>query len=762
MVMKIGVCLRFLVAGLALGSRAGGATPAEEDTVEVSAVVREDPAQIALAWTPRSTTSAYAIYRRTTGPNTPWGAAVATLPGTATTWNDDTVQVGVEYEYKLQRGVAIGYIRSGIRLPLKDDWGKVILLVDDTMVAPLAAELHDLERLLVADGWEVVRGTVSRMDPVPDVKAKIRQLHALDPQHTRALLLFGRIPVPYSGELVPDGHNGSTGNNHRGAWPADTFYADLDGNWTDTTVNCTTSDYARNHNIPGDGKYDQSHVPSPLELEVGRVDLSSLPKLAILGTETELLRNYIRKNHRFRHKEFAPLRRALLFGKGFDSRIYRPSADLLREASAFFGPGKVTTLDTNQFFPTLQTQPYLWAHGDGGGNMEGASGVGSTSHFCGVSDTAAADYRVVYDPQCVFFTIFGSWFGDWDAPNNFLRAFLASPTGGLTNIWAGFGHWFAQDLALGYPIGRPARLLQENLNDATRGYTVGFTDASFKSTSGRVHLTLMGDPTLRVFVVAPPLEVDRRPGGRLSWVAPDEADIVGYHVYWAAEELGPYVRLTTQVVPGCGFVDPAPKDDGWYMVRTVKLETTGSGSFYNPSVGIMAPPVDRPAPTPLVDAQGRLVLRWAGASGRHYRIEGSSDLRAWALLSGEYAGTGETLSAVVRGAGVPAGAREFWRVVSAELPFFAVRYPEAPVAVVGTALAPVSPQLDFADPGSAVSYAIVRGALPAGVALNTSTGEIAGTPTASGARSATVRVMNGGRSAETVVRIAVVAAPPAL
>lgn len=751
-----------LAFGLALTLRVIGTTPAEEDTVEVSATVRETPAQIALTWTPRSTANNYTICRRTTGPNTAWGTAVATLPGTATTWADDTVQVGVEYEYRLLRAEARGFIRAGIRIPLRDDWGKVILLVDDTMITPLAGELREMERLLVSDGWEVVRGTVSRTASVPSVKAEIQRLYDLDPQRTRALYLFGHIPVPYSGEQVPDGHNGSTNNNHRGAWPADVFYADLDGLWTDTTVNCTVASHgqkpARNHNIPGDGKYDQNHVPSPLELETGRVDLADLPKLARLGSETELLRNYIRKNHQFRHKQFAPLRRALLFGKGFDTRVYRPSADLLREASAFFGPSKVTTLEANRFMPTLQTEPYLWAHGDGGGSWELASGVGTTSHFSGVGDATASDYGVIYDPQCVFFTIFGSWFGDWDTPNNFLRAFLASPSGGLTNIWAGFGHWFAQDLALGYNIGRPARLVQENLNQKDKGYTVGFTDANFNANSGRTHLALMGDPTLRLFVVAPPRNVSRSPGARLTWTAPEETALLGYHVYWAAEELGRYVRLTDEVVASCSFQDPVPKEDGWYMVRAVKLETTGSGSFYNPSVGIMLPPVDRPLAAPSLDSAGNLAVRWYGASGRHYRIEGSSDLLAWSPLAGEYTGTEADLTAVVSAGAARAAARQYWHVISSSSLFFAIRYPEPPRGEMGAAIAPLLPQLFFANPANPTTYEIIRGALPGGIALHLSTGTITGTPTTIGARSATIRVTNGSLAAEVVVRIVVVAA----
>ena len=47
------------------------------------------------------------------------------------------------------------------------------------------------------------------------------------------MFLFGHVPVPYSGDIVPDGH----APDHQGAWPCDGFYGDMDGLWTDCSVN---------------------------------------------------------------------------------------------------------------------------------------------------------------------------------------------------------------------------------------------------------------------------------------------------------------------------------------------------------------------------------------------------------------------------------------------------------------------------------------------------------------------------------------------
>ncbi|MDD4347705.1 MAG: hypothetical protein PHF70_01260, partial [Opitutales bacterium] len=45
-------------------------------------------------------------------------------PNTATTWTDTDVESGAEYEYRINRSEATGYIQTGIRLPLKDQMGQ--------------------------------------------------------------------------------------------------------------------------------------------------------------------------------------------------------------------------------------------------------------------------------------------------------------------------------------------------------------------------------------------------------------------------------------------------------------------------------------------------------------------------------------------------------------------------------------------------------------------------------------------------------------
>src|ERR1019366_1270262 len=116
-----------------------------------------------------------------------------------------------------------------------------------------------------------------------------------DPTNVNTVFVFGHIPVPYSGDVAPDEHT-----DHQGAWPADTFYANLRGSWGDSSVRDTSASDTRNWNVLGDGKFDPSLLPSNVTLQVGRVDLANLPAFA--QNETALLRQYLVKDHNFRIK----------------------------------------------------------------------------------------------------------------------------------------------------------------------------------------------------------------------------------------------------------------------------------------------------------------------------------------------------------------------------------------------------------------------------------------------------------------------------
>lgn len=583
-----------LLALAATVARASAVDNTWDYSVQVSSVVQASPPKITLTWPAHVDGRAfgYTVHRKTPGAAS-WGRGTA-LPGSATSYVDTRVEPGRAYEYRIVKATkaykGFGYITTGIRAPLTDARGKLLLLVDDTFSASLAPELARLEQDIAGDGWTVIRRDVRRSDPVPVIKHLIRSAYAADPANLKAVFLFGHIAVPYSGQFNPDGHP-----DHIGAWPADAYYADVDGTWTDhvvdyrQTLNADAADAARISNVPGDGKFDQTLLPSAVELQLGRVDLANMPGRAARGgpatfdAETELLRRYLDKDHAFRHRKTDTPRRAVLGdyfglrgGEAFAASGFRGFAPLVGAAGIrnlnleFDGRPGV-------WLPELARQEYLLGYGCGAGNYTTMAGIGNSNHY---HDATTTEF-VGHNARVVFNLLFGSWLGDWDHEDDFLRAPLLTDYG-LVSIWSGRPHWFIHPLGQGETFGHVTQIAQNN---------DGHYETQINSAARRVHIALMGDPTLRLHPVVPAADLRGRVEGdavALAWAPSTDTAILGYHVYRGASIRGPFARLTRSPIATTSFVDVrAARAAGHvYMVRAIKLEHTTSGSYENAAQGV--------------------------------------------------------------------------------------------------------------------------------------------------------------------------------
>src|SRR5436190_5267048 len=576
-----------IVGGLsALCAFSGGAAEATwECSVRVSATVDAGQPKVTLSW-PQDTLaipSSYTVYRKSLESGS-WGAGT-TLSGGTLSFTDTSVQVGQIYEYAIDKVTAThngsGYICVGVNAGLVDKRGKVLFVVDSSQASALATELTRMQADLVGDGWQVVRLDVNRNDSPPNVKNQIRSAYAADPSNVKSVFLFGHVPVPYSGNIVPDGHY----PDHQGAWPADAYYGDMDGAWTDSSVYNTAAASSRNYNVPGDGKFDPSTMPSTIELQVGRVDLANMPGRKVWGgpatfaSETELLRNYLNKDHNFRHKVFSLPRRALVHdtfgsrdGEAFAASAFRSYAPLL-------GPNNVTSVEPGLWISTLGANQHLMAYGCGGGSYASIVGLGQTGTY--LEGTTVE--LVEADIKTVFTMLMGSWLGDWDTEDNIMRGVLATKSYGLACCWSGRPHWFYHHLGIGETLGYSTRITQNNGSG-------GLYKNQINNSAAGVHLGLLGDPTLRLHPVTPAANLAAASSGNgvnLSWTASPEAS-QGYHVYRATSANGPFRRVTTSPVTGTSFADASQAGATTYMVRAVKLENTTSGSYNNASQGIFA------------------------------------------------------------------------------------------------------------------------------------------------------------------------------
>lgn len=544
--MRFGFLLSLLIASSVVWSQTS-----LDYSVPLSATIDTQTHYITIHWPQNNNVSNYLLARKSIQEQS-WTKFIGLVPGTSDHYTDTTTQPGEVYEYRVQKIAngynGYGYIAAGNSQSLQHSWGRVLLVIDSTHYGYLGTRIARLEDDLQREGWHTRTILVDRNDSVPLVKSRIINAYQEDPIRTSAVLLLGHVPVPYSGHIVPDGHT----NNHYGAWPADVYYGDIDGVWTDATVNVTNMP-TRTNNTPGDGKFDQSVPPSSVELMVGRIDMANLP--AFSRSEEELLAFYLDKNHAYRTGQWTIRERALIddnFG-GFNGEAFASNG--WRNFSPLLGDDSITTGD---YRTAMDTASYYWSYGCGGGSYRSANGIGNTTQLAGDS------------LQGVFTMLFGSYFGDWDVNDNFLRAPLAQGNT-LTNAWAGRPHWQFHHMAQGYPIGYAARLAQNNSNTY---WTLFGTQ--------QVHTALMGDPTLRMWPLTPIEGLVASRAGRhvsLSWNPHPNADT--YHIYtWDAntnswEEQG--MSDTTFYIDSCQLYSQTLR----YAVRASRLQKTPSGSFRN-------------------------------------------------------------------------------------------------------------------------------------------------------------------------------------
>lgn len=448
-----------------------------------------------------------------------------------------------------------GYILAGTELPMTESRGAILLLVDDEYAIPLENEIDQLRDDLIGDGWRVIMETANRNDAVESVKSLVVNAYQ-ENEDLQSLYILGHVPVPYSGNIFPDGHS----ENHWGAWATDTYYGDIDGVWTDETVENVSAQLAINHNLIGDGKFDQSAIPTEMELMVGRVDLFDMP--AFGNDDVELTRRYLEKAHLWRTGQRDVVRRGLV-DDNLNIVLASPAASGWRNFAPMFSADSVQALD---YFSTMKNESYLFSYGCGSGTHQSANGIGSTEDFA--VDTL----------KNIFTMLLGSQFGDWDNSDNFLRAPLASPSWTLTNCWAGNPPWTLHRMAMGETIGK-ATITTQNA-----------TEENYYPGPQLVHVNLMGDPSLRLHPVKMPtgLELSTTQNTvELNWSAPQNEQVAGYHIYRKDSISDEFIRLTDEAVVDTFYSDFMPPDGGYtYMVRTLKLEESGSGTYYNLSVGI--------------------------------------------------------------------------------------------------------------------------------------------------------------------------------
>lgn len=550
-----------------------------------------------------------------------------------TVYTDYTISSGVEYEYKFEVNtnndppIAYGYLAFGIQVPQKTTRGNILVMVDNRFEESLAVELANLSRDLISDGWTPFFTYVNMNSSVPAVKSTIEAYDEL--YGVNSIYLIGHIPVPYSGNLFPDGHL-----DHRGAWPTDLYYSSDSRNWSDNSVNYTNNTRPANSNTLGDGKFDQSQIPAKSFASISRVDFYNLPTLD--KDEETLLRNYLNEASKYKNARFQANNKAVYYD-GFQTFDF--SANAYRNFNSLVG---IDSMQSGNTFSTLSSETMKWMYHCGPGtDTSVANSEGSTT----ISTLKNTNYKGIFS------MVLGSYFADWNTEDNFMRSLLADGKM-LNTCWVGRPHWFFHQMGLNTPISQSATYSITNGMQKSTEYAP-FMNGGLNY-SNLVHMNLLGDPTLRNNYTTPldSFKATSTYNGSnqtlsLSWSSDKKHPNTTYDIYYSNGQGDPYVLLTsTQDTTASVEVTPYV-----YILyaKPVFLDTTLSGSYYNNSTGNFitinatgtGTKESDPLPVNLISfdvdvCENEHNLFWSTAQEAdfiQFEVESSTDLNTWKLLS---------------------------------------------------------------------------------------------------------------------------------
>jgi hypothetical protein len=607
-------------------------------SLDVTTVVQASPSpQIQLIIPDQPYDLGYTIYRRIAGSDSSWGNPIASISGVdnSVSFIDTQVSVGTEYEYEIVRSSSTDYLDAGIELPATESMGTVLLVVDSTYAAGLAPYLKVYEQDLIGDGWNVLVNSSFNSESSPTaIRDQIISTYENNPTLNQVVLI-GDLPVVYAGPDSPDGHGLTTYGEYFRYFPDDAFYGDMNPSDYGSALQETAylPNYVYNFDPPGTTVANAtqtyltgSYIPT---LAVGRIDMANMGYYENSPTDLSLLQAYFEKDNAFRQAQMEVSQTVV------DNNFGEYAENIENSFSTFFGPSGVANQVQWISNPPTGEQGYLFGYGSGMGSPQMAAGFGGSSNFEQSSNGA------------VFNVLFGSFFGDWNTnyitpypdPDDsedfvgagntegvadaFLRSPLAGPGVGLDSIYGDYGGgWPLYTMAMGGTMGGAELYYQEG----------GPSDSLVGP-----HVTVMGDPTLTAFPVAPASDVQVAASGSnnvVRWTASSDSTVLGYDIFRSTSLTGTFTQINTAgLVSGTCFTDTtADGGDYIYMVRAVKLEQTASGSFYDLAEGSFSDPTTSAS---IVGVDSTTGGDWTGTYGSqgYDVIGGSSSLPSDVQLS---------------------------------------------------------------------------------------------------------------------------------
>ncbi len=369
-----------------------------------------------------------------------------------------------------------GYYLVGNKTTFEIDKGNVLVLIDSTVYISIEKEISRFASDLIADGWNGEIKIVSRCETfnpieVRKVKRIVNKYQSMWGNKFKALIFVGRVPVPYTGNYTFDGHS-----DHMGAFPSDLVYVVADSGLSDENEYNIGAIRKENWNVPFDGKYDQTTVPTQINIAIGRIDFSNLTDFP--ENETELLKKYFNKNHFFRMGN-SPKETYGLIDDGFGTESHE-----IFSASAWmnFIP-LCDSIVEGKFSDNLKKKYFRFSYACNSGSY--------TSIWSSINSEICAKDSI----QTTFAFLLGSYLWDWDTERNLLRSLLASNPSTLLVAWIGRPNWHFHHLVFDYPFSFSFIKTANNIEL--------YSSPGIYGKKG-MHLEIFGDPTLRISYPKPP------------------------------------------------------------------------------------------------------------------------------------------------------------------------------------------------------------------------------------------------------------------
>lgn len=479
----------------------------------------------------------------------------------------DTLQRQTAVEYGIicsnDTASAFGYYLVGEMNEIEPYCGNVLILVDSTIEKEIQTELEQFQNDLLNDCWysevrKVPRSEVFNQIEVRKVKRIVNSYKKRWKEKFKVLLLVGRVPVPYTGNYSFDGHT-----DHFGAFPSDLFYIIDDSLLSDDIEHNITASEERNHNVPFDGKLDQTTITNEISIAVGRIDFSNLT--VFQKSEVELLKNYFKKNHEFRlgktDKNFN-----CIIDDGFGTQ-----SDEIFSANAYMNfYALCDTIIEDKLFDNVSQKYFRFSYACNSGSY--------TSIWSSLNSEQCANFEI----KSTFLFLLGSYCWDWDSENNLLRSALASSPNVLISAWIGRPFWHMHHFGFGFPFAKSFLITANNLNLYPSTGKYGYKG---------MHLEVLGDPTIRIFYPSPvqntEFVIDSNGNVVLFWKKPQELDdLIGYQIN--KKEIGNENFNQIAFLPKefITFVDQNTQKGRWiYQIKAIYNRRNKFGSYSAPSLG---------------------------------------------------------------------------------------------------------------------------------------------------------------------------------